>query len=347
MKKIILVPLFFLLGIFMAVGQTANPSAENTWDLFNYKGSAAVVIINKDSARIQKDSSVLSFKINTENQFVYLIDKGNDQKALALLGIDKNEITKKYTSGPRLLPTEKLLTAAYSFPDQKLLIGATHSTAGDFDTNSSNDLDTGLQDQNFSENITAKNESNMDWIYLLITGLLALGIGIAIGRGTKGKKELIANNTKSELPKEDIQKLQSENLALQQKMSQTLAQLEELKSLDNIYFEKAFEKIILPLQESLEKGDKAKTLELLTIASAQLSSISRSKIGKKLKHDDANIQYLITQNKSNKEQFPEISAQTAIDKIPHNMKVLISLLKENNVKGLDDTIVMGYSIKNL
>lgn len=347
MKKTILLPLFFLLGIFMAVAQTNSSNPENNWDLVNYKGSAAVLIINKDSARIQKNTTVFGFKIRTEKQFVYLIDKENNQKILNILEINKSEIEKKYANGVSLLPAERLLSAAYRFPDQKLLIGATHSIAGDADNNTISELDSALRDQNFSENITAKNDSSKDWIYLILTGVLSLGLGILIGRSTKRKTSVVSNSSIANIPQSNLDKLESENARLQQRIVQSLKQLEELKSIDNAYFEKIFEKIVLPLQESLEKGNQSRTLALLTIASAQLSSISRSKIGKKLKHDDANIQYLINPNSKAKENFPEISTQTAIDKIPHNLSALITLLQENQVKGLDETIVMGYKIKNI
>lgn len=351
MKKIILIPLFFLLGISLAVAQSNDNAPDNTWDLINYKGSAAVIIINKDSARIQRDAKGIDFKIKIEKQIVHLINKKNDEQILKILGIPKKEIDQKYPQNPSLLPSEKLLTEALRFPDQKLLIGATHTIAGDIDANSVADTNQ-LQDQNFSDNIKPKDGSNPNWIYLSLLALIPLGIGIGIGLAIKNKKD---KNRKTQSPKAaptdiskaDIHKLQSENLLLQQRMAQTQNQVEEMKSLDNSYFEKAFESIILPLQESLEKGDVARTLALLTISSAQLSSISRSKIGKKLKHDDANIQYLITQNKSNTAHFPEISSQTSIDKIPHNIQKLIQLLKENKVKGLDDTVVMGYKIKDL
>lgn len=351
MKKIILIPLFFLLGIALAFAQTTDNAPDNTWDLINYKGSAAVIIFNKDSARAQRDAKGINFKIKTDKQLVHLIDKRKDEQILKILGISKKEIEKRFPQNSALLPTEKLLTEANRFPDQKLLIGATHTISGDIDANSLSDSDQ-LQDQNFSDNIKPKEEKNRDWIYFIILDFIALGIGLWIGLSLKKKKDkrkklLPSSIAQTEISPEEFKKLQSENLLFQQRMSHALNQIEEIKFQDNSYFEKAFENIILPLQESLEKGDTAKTLALLTIASAQLSSISRSKIGKKLKHDDANIQYLITQNKSNTAQFPEITSKTAIDKIPHNLQKLIQLLQENKVHGLDDTVVMGYKIKDL
>jgi|GEM_PF-992748 len=348
MKRTTLLSFFLILGICSIFAQPT----ENHWDIINYKGSAAVVIINQDSARIQKNTDVFTFKIKTENQFVHLADKKTEEKILSLLNISKNEIDKKYPQNKNLLPTEKLLTVAHSFPDQKLLIGATQTIALNGDNDSASGTDTLLQDQNFSENITAKNDNKTNLLYFILFDIIALAIGFWIGISLKRKREKKQGKTtiaaldpvKLQM---DIQKLQSENTFLQQRMSQTLAQLDDSKTFDTTYFEHAFEQIILPLQESLEKGNKAKTLELLTIAAAQLSSISRNKIGKKLKHDDANILYLSSGNIHVTSPFPTISADTAIDKIPHNIKMLIQLLKENHVSDLNHTIVLGYKIEDL
>lgn len=351
MKKLILFPFLLLLG-YGLFAQSVQDSMENNWDLNNYIGNAAVTILNADSARIQKNTRVFTFKIKTEQQFVYLADKKNNEKILTLLEIKKYEIDNKFTQYPKLLPAEKLLTVAHSFPDQKLLIGKIIFDHNNTSTSLSDESAPELADQNFAEKITAKNEHQINWFYFILFDIIALGIGLIIGMNLrkKGQKAREKANTEAIAPQQsmsDIQKLQNENAFLQQRMSRALMQLEDAKAFDEVYFQKAFEQIILPLQESLEKGDKSKTLELLTIAAAQLSSISRTKIGKKLKHDDSNIRYLNTQNKNATQEYPEISAQTAIDKIPNNIKVLLEILKANEVDGLDDTVVMGYKIKDL
>jgi hypothetical protein len=66
----------------------------------------------------------------------------------------------------------------------------------------------------------------------------------------------------------------------------------------------------------------------------------------KTNYDDANIQ-LITGNASLTQGFPVIGHQTPIDKIPANLRVLITLLQKNGVSGLDDTIIKGYKLKDL
>ncbi|MCY1544546.1 hypothetical protein D9M68_804390 [compost metagenome] len=84
----------------------------------------------------------------------------------------------------------------------------------------------------------------------------------------------------------------------------------------------------------------------LNIAATHLSSITRTKIRKKLNYDDANVQ-LITGNPTFTNEFPVIGPDTPIDKIPANIRVLRDILQRNGVTGLDDSIVLGYKLKHI
>lgn len=352
MKKISLIFIFFCWSISFIYAQDSTKKIENYWLPENYESVATIKIINSDSALIQKDTAQLGIAIQKEQQKVLLKQAKDNEKVLKLLGLDSNLVNRKYTHLGGLKPTEKLLTTASLSDDGILYIGTTAPIGSDF-----KELEP-VEDFKIQE-----EKGNNNIIYFILLDILALGLGFWLGMTLKRKKEAekskkqasLASSTNVAAGSQDdlnqlqteIQKLQSENQFLQQRMARALSQLDEANTFDNIYFENVYQAIILPLHESLEHGDKSETLRLLAIAGAQFSSICRSKTNKKVKHDDANIQLLMTGNLQVTEAYPSITRETAIDKTPKNILTLLELLKDENVKDLGDVLVLGYKIKDL
>jgi hypothetical protein len=136
-----------------------------------------------------------------------------------------------------------------------------------------------------------------------------------------------------------VQELQANNANLERN-------LEIYRNFDSGYFNEAFRKLIAPMNEALEKGSEKEILENLLKIMGHFSSLTRYKISKKQPYDEANIHYLLNQ-KSNENIAVDINGDTPIDKIPKNIKTIIDMLKQQDSKGLDDSIVAGYKIKNL
>jgi hypothetical protein len=192
--------------------------------------------------------------------------------------------------------------------------------------------------------------------------LAALIIGIILGRVSKKSANPSITYNTPELPKttpvapaeEQIVKVDTKQTAqLKKDLAAALEQnkliTDKTKKLidgDSFYYNAVFEKLILPLQTALDNGDEAAVVKYAHLAMVHLSSITRVKIQKKQKYDDANIQ-LITGNASLTQEFPQIDGQTPIDKIPANIRVLMNILQKNGVNGLDDTVIKGYKLKQL
>lgn len=352
MKKISLIFIFIYWSMSYLNAQDSIKNEENYWLPENYESVATIKIINSDSAFIQKDTAKLAIIIQKEQQKIHLKQAKDNEKVLKLLGLDSNLVNKKYAHLEGLKPAEKLLTAASQSADAILYIGTTAPIPNDF-----KELEP-IEDFKIQE-----EKGNNNIIYFILLDIVALGLGFWLGITLKRKKDAekskqqasLAANTKETTSGQDdlnhlkteIQKLQSENQFLQQRMARALNQLDEANTFDHIYFENVYQAIILPLHESLENEDKSETLRLLAIAGAQFSSICRSKTNKKLKHDDANIQLLMTGNLQVTEAYPSITKETAIDKTPKNILTLLELLKDENVKDLGDVLVLGYKIKDL
>lgn len=137
-----------------------------------------------------------------------------------------------------------------------------------------------------------------------------------------------------------VQELQTSNANLDRN-------LEIYRNFDSGYFNEAFRKLVAPMNEAMEKGSEKEILENLLKMAGHFSSLTRYKISKKQPYDEANIHYLLNQKTSNENIAVDINGSTPIDKIPKNIKTIIDMLKQQDSKGLDDSIIAGYKIKNL
>ncbi len=209
--------------------------------------------------------------------------------------------------------------------------------------------------------------TNNNWYYGLLGGLLIGIIGAAVvlkffspkktaipqpreedaaPDTEKGKEQRISAAEVKKL-KQEIKNLSAQVAVLQGDNETLEKNLGIYRNFDSTYFGEAFRKLIVPMNEALESGSRKEIMEHLLKIMSHFSSLTRYKIAKKQPYDETNIHYLLGQKGSNEVVATEINADTPIDKIPKNIKAITDLLKEQGSKGLDDSIITGYRIKNL
>jgi hypothetical protein len=215
-----------------------------------------------------------------------------------------------------------------------------------------------------------KSDSSLkdNWIYLALGAIVIAVISSVVTRAmTKSKpmvkeeiipeepvahndvpkgKEPKTNTAETKKLKADLKSLMAQVQELQTNNANLDRNLEIYRNFDSGYFNEAFRKLIAPMNEAMEKGSEKEILENLLKIMGHFSSLTRYKISKKQPYDEANIHYLLNQ-KSNENIAVDINGNTPIDKIPKNIKTIIDMLKQQDSRGLDDSIVAGYKIKNL
>lgn len=209
--------------------------------------------------------------------------------------------------------------------------------------------------------------SDGTWLYSLIGGLLIGAIGAVVVLKLFSPKKTIVPQPVEELPtpetekgkeprinaaevkklKQEIKNLTAQVAALEGDRNTLEKNLGIYRNFDSTYFGEAFRKLIVPMNEALENGSRKEIMEHLLKIMSHFSSLTRYKIAKKQPYDETNIHYLLGQKGTNEAVATEINADTPIDKIPKNIKTIIDLLQEQGSKGLDDSIITGYKIKNL
>jgi hypothetical protein len=214
-----------------------------------------------------------------------------------------------------------------------------------------------------SDNDKTKSADNT-WIYALLGGLVAGGIVTALAMKLSGKKAVTATPEPREEPvaetakgaakpaevrklKQDLKNLEAQLASLQANNAALEKNLDIYRNFDSSYFGEAFRKLIVPVNEALETGSRKDIMEHLLKIMSHFSSLTRYKIAKKQPYDETNIHYLLNQKGANEAAVTEINADTPIDKIPKPIKTIADMLKEQGSKGLDDSIIAGYKIKNL
>lgn len=328
-------------------------------DIHNFQGTAAV-IVKEDVVRIQKGNQVDSFVLKKENNTITLANASDSTKIYELLGINAEQLAHTLAEQAGATPIAKLLDVASKMNEQKLIIKPVNSD--EFDA---------IHEEEGAQPLSEVNiePAKTNWLWTALAGVAALIIGLLIGRATKQKTPVTHAPAVQHRPEPVVKTEPTTGVAtdaaqtdagstklisqlkeeLELSKERSRAQAEKVQRLlegDLYYYQAVFDQIILPLQEALERGNKSEIVKYLNLAMVQLSSITRVKVQKKLKFDDANIQ-LITGNLAPTREFPVIDRNTPIDQIPANLRVLIELLQDNGVEGLGESIVKGYKLKNL
>lgn len=216
-----------------------------------------------------------------------------------------------------------------------------------------------------------KSDSSLkdNWLYLVLGAIAIAIVSAAVTRAvtknkpaareeiTEQQPAIIPDEPKSKEPrtsaaetkklKAEIKSLITQLQALQSSHATLDRNLEVYRNFDQSYFSEAFRKLIAPMNEALEKGSEKEILENLLKIMGHFSSLTRYKISKKQPYDETNIHYLLNQKTGNENVAVDINGSTPIDKIPKNIKTIMDMLKQLNSKGLDDSIIAGYKIKNL
>lgn len=211
-----------------------------------------------------------------------------------------------------------------------------------------------------AEEDTASDSPGIAWLQVVLgfaAGALIAGLAVRLASkkptgaapatvGTGDNVAAVAGNDAAKL-KEEYQKLSRKVDALQQEKKSMQQQLDDQRRFDDSYYEEAFRRLVVPMNEAMEKGSRKEVMENLVKTMSHFGSLTRYKIAKKQPYDETNIQYLVQQKAGNDGAITEINGATPIDKIPKNIKVILDLLKEQDSQGLDQSIIAGYRIKNI
>lgn len=314
---------------------------KGSMQLPGYTGSAAIIIGN-DAVKVQKDEKVQDFAIRRSGKKIELVNPQDSTAIYELLQVSSAQLTSVLSDNAGSNTINKMLDVAGKMPDGKLLISRDGTTTTATDTVEEEGAQPATE--------VAETSSTNAWLWPLVSGVIALIIGFVAGKMMRPAAPVMQQNehtpTNGAADAATLQQLQKELSDTREKNRVITEKTQALITGDELYYNQVFQKIVLPLQEAINQGNQAEILRQLNIAATHFSSITRTKIRKKLNYDDANVQ-LITGNPTFTNEFPLIGPDTPIDKIPANIRVLRDILQRNGVTGLDDSIVLGYKLKHI
>lgn len=351
MKRIISISVL-LLGIALSAFTQIN-RAEGKLGIAAYNG-AATIAVKESKLILSKHNLSDTFLLKKEANATVLANDADSAAVYNKLELTPLQLNQALTEQAGANAIAKLIDIAARMQGQQLQIVPGEANA----LSPTDSIEEGAKPATLVE-----ESSNNNWLMPTAIGLIALVLGILVGRITKktNTTNIVTNRLPEEPkmattaePEESIVKVESKQMAqLKKDLAAALEKnnlitekTQKLLEGDNLYYNAIFEQLILPLQTALDNGDEAAVVKYAHLAMVHFSSITRVKIRKKQKYDDANIQ-LITGNASLTQEFPQIDAQTPIDKIPANLRILMNILQKNGVTGLDETVIKGYKLKQL
>lgn len=182
----------------------------------------------------------------------------------------------------------------------------------------------------------------MRWLFVLLGLIGGLLLGVLLGK-RMNKKKVPENNISVDKKSSDTDVLEKTKTEL----AQIKTSLQQQLDFDKQYFEQSFNTVIIPLEKALEARDTKTIMPLLIKAMAHYTAVTRFKLEKKQSFDLANMQIMMGKSSFEKSDFPTINKNTSPDDIPNKLKALITLLKNAEANGVDNSIVSGYKISNL
>lgn len=366
MKKCILL-LLIIIQSALIIAQNNNSNTLYIDDT-NFANQVKIAISTDQTALIESGTEKITVPIEIKGNVVTLKNKEDNQRILSKLKIPAAEIEAAYTEHKDITNLEKLLTQANAQSGRSLFIK---------NSSLANEQEELVQPSSATgENLATNTSSNLLWwIGLPILGVI---IGFVAGKAMQPKAapaqeievdeetQVEINTIKNDAPapiqerktrtnvnitqlKSKYEKLQADSKVLKQNFSDLKQHQKELKAAadaDLQYYKAAYNDIIVPLQNALDKGNLAEIFKYMTIASVQFSAISRAKLTKKQNYDITNINTLL-KNPSDHNNYPVISQETPIDKTPQQLQQVVSILKQLGVKDLDQYILQGYKLNNL
>lgn len=332
----------FLYTLALLVWTTYSVTAQEKLSIADLAETSALTIDTaQQKITLQQGVDTKTFKIKKVDQEWQMAD---DQQAFFnALGIDSQNINIETNS-----KIDYLINLAAANKNQKLILEAGQNSNA-------------ITEELVTPTATTDTPTTTNWLLPTILGLVGIGVGTVIGMNIR-KQPAKTSATLREAVQEKAMDTDSKSLV---QLEQQIAALKKEKSdLTNTYkalqqqFQQyqqqdaqvnriVFEKIILPLQNAINEGDKAQIGKLVFQAAIVLSSITRHKAEKKLGYDEHNIQILLHNASKEANHFETITKATAVDKTPKHIQVVISMLQDMGVTGLDEYIFQGYYLKNI
>jgi hypothetical protein len=183
-----------------------------------------------------------------------------------------------------------------------------------------------------------KADKNSNVIIYSLAGLLLIVSGLLFREKIKSKSiepatdATIVQNSNDAWHQQIIQ-LQSTNSALMMQLKEIEQQYKMYKDDDTAYFENALATLVNPIKTALNKQQKQETLSLAMQIVMQYIAITHTKTQRRQGSDDYNIKTMKGEKLSAQEaKHTIITANTASDTIPNEMKIVMQLLQDNDVK---------------
>ena len=341
MRSLIII-FFLLLSASTAVQAQTNYDAEKkTWSIAGYAKTIALLFEHTE-IKVQDGDQVRSFPIVEHAQIVQLQHASDSQKLLDALQISAAQIESAFSSAPGNGPIEKLLTFVRDNGNKMVLAPLDGALVN---------ADSVVEEGAVAMEEAPKENKLMKWLLPLLGLALGTGLGIAIGRAGRKpaqiiQKETVVQKSTTEPDSDELLALKAAHKKLKADHANLNEKVNAMVKGDTQYYNSVFDKIILPLDDAINKGDEARMAQLLQVAAAQLSSISRTKLRKKLKFDEANLQYIMG-NPTSTSAYGSVGKDVPMDKIPAALRNVIAFLQKHGVKDLDDTVILGNKIRNI
>lgn len=367
MRKLLLSGLF----IFQSLCLMAEPTAQNTLVIKDttYNNKIEVLIKSDQNALItvgKNERFTVHFTI--EDGKIKLKTPEENRIILSKLKIPATAFETLFPGMDDMENLEKILAKANEMPQRTLYIMDHNYVPSEQEELVQANAATG-------ENVTEQSSNMIWWFVLPLCGLI---LGFVAGKMTNNKTvppnvievdeetQVEISTIKNDAPapvqekktrtnvninqlKTKYDKLREDSKVLKQNYADLKLNHKELKlavDADINYYKAAYNDIIVPLQNALDKGNLTEIFKYMTIASIQYSAISRAKLTKKQNYDITNINILL-KKPSDHAQYPVLSSETPVDKTPQQLQQVISILKQLGVTNLDNYILQGYKLNNL
>lgn len=287
-----------------------------------------------------------------------LKNKADNDSVLAFMNVPAEAINKVFfKQDENLLPLEKMLNAAKAVSEKAITLQTSNTTID-------NSPESTISDNEIGGTKVPNEESALpSWLLSTILGLVGIGIGYLIGKGTKSKVVTTPEKVVAPIvltPEEELKAinvLKAQHAALEKDLKNLKAQNNDLQSAvtaynktaaeDQIIYQQAFNHLIEPLRDAIIKGNQTEIVNNSLQTAFLMSSFIRLKQNKRTKYDEPNLNYLISSFSNAPSGFEVIDKNTPLDKIPKGLKAVKDILQQYKIEDLRAIIIDSYQLKNL